>query len=139
MKLLKELQNYKQNLFLCPPTKIGENTTNILKQLFFILILHFVTSYQICTHRKLNLPLRSSIYFVYLHPEIQKSLEQTKVYRAFSYFVWKETTQKPLKVAAVKTLFSNVYIIATTLMTFHENLSLLFLSGMLLLSLKPVF
>ena len=95
-------------------TKIGEYTTNILKLLFFVINLHSVTSNQISTYRKLNLPLTSSIYFVFLPLEIQKRLEQTKVYHAFSYFVWKETTHKPLKVAAAKILFSSVYVIATT-------------------------
>ena len=91
-------------------TKIGENTTNILKLLFFIINLHSVTSNQISTYRKLNLPLTSSIYLVFLPLEMEKWLEQTKVYHSFSYLVWKETTHKPLKVAAVKTLFSNVYV-----------------------------
>ena len=77
-------------------TKIGENTTNILKLLFFTTNLYFVRSNQISTYRKLNLPLTSSIYFVFLPLEIQKRLEQTKVYHAFSYFVWKETSHKPL-------------------------------------------
>ena len=53
-------------------TKIGENTTNILKLLFFIINLHSVTSNQISTYRKLNLPLTSSIYFVFLTLEMQK-------------------------------------------------------------------
>ena len=95
-------------------TKIGENTTNILKLLFFIINLHSVTSNQISTYRKLNLSLTSSIYFVFLPLEMQTRLEQTKAYHAFSYFVWKETIHKPLKVAAAKTLFSSVYIIGTT-------------------------
>ena len=45
---------------------------------------------------------------------MQKALEQTKVYHAFSCFVWKETNHKPLKVAAAKTFFSIVYVIGTT-------------------------
>ena len=44
----------------------GESTTNILKLLFFTKNLHFVKSNQISTYRKLNLPLTSSIYFVFL-------------------------------------------------------------------------
>ena len=36
-------------------TKIGANTTNILKLHFFIIKLHFVTSNQLSTDRKLNL------------------------------------------------------------------------------------
>ena len=94
-------------------TKIGENTTNISKLLFFTINLHFVTSNQISTYRKLNLPLTSSIYFVFLPLEMQKRLKQTKVCHAFSYFVWKETTHKPLKVAAANILFSSVYVIGT--------------------------
>ena len=48
-------------------TKIGENTTNISKLLFFTTInLHFVTSNQITTFRRLNLSPSSSIYFVFV-------------------------------------------------------------------------
>ena len=95
-------------------TKIGENTTNILKLLFFTMNLHFVTWNQLSTFRKLNLPLIRSVYFAFFPIEMQKRLEQTKVYHAFSHFVWKETTHKPLKVAAARTLFSSVYVITTT-------------------------
>ena len=95
-------------------TKIGQNATNISKLLFFTINLHFVTSNQISTFRKLNLLLSSSIYFVFLPLEMQKRLKQTKVCHAFSYFVWKETTHKPLKVAAANILFSSVYVIGTT-------------------------
>ena len=57
-----------------PTTKIGENTTNILKLLFFTINLHFVTSNQISTY--------SSIYFLFLPLEMQKKkrLEQAKKY-----------------------------------------------------------
>ena len=80
----------------------------------FTINLHFVKSNQISTYRTLNLPLASSIYFVSLPLETQKRLKQIKVYHTFSYFVWKETTQKPLKVAAAKTLFSSEHVIGTT-------------------------
>ena len=95
-------------------TKIGRNTTNTLKLLSFTINLHFVTSNQIFTDRKLNLSFTSSIYVSFLPLEMQKWLEQTKIYHAFSYFVWKETTHKPLQVPATKTLFSSVYVIRTT-------------------------
>ena len=68
-------------------TKISKSTTNILKLLFFTINLHFAKSNQISTYRKLNLPPASSIYFVFLLLEIQKRLEQIKVYHTFSYFV----------------------------------------------------
>ena len=93
--------------------KIGKNTTNISKLLFFTINLYFVTSNQIFTHRKLNLPLASNIYFVFLPLEMEKRLKQTKACHAFSYFVWKVTTHKPLKVAATTSLFSSVYVIGT--------------------------
>ena len=104
-------------------TKIGENTTNISKLLFFTINLHFVTSNQLrhFVTSKLNLPLSSSIYFVSLPLEMQKRLKQTKVCHKFSYFVWKETTHKPLKVATANSLFSSVYVIATTY--FDESFS----------------
>ena len=86
-------------------TKIGENATNILKLLFFMINLHFVTSNQISSYRKLNLPLTRIIYFVFLPLEMKKRLEQTKVYHAFCYFVLKETAYKPLKVAPAKNPF----------------------------------
>ena len=104
--MLKELRNYKR--------KIGENTTNILKLLFFIINVHFVTWNQLSTSRKLNFPLTSSVYFVFFRLEMQKRLKQTKAYHAFSHFVWKETTHKLLKVPAARTLFFSVYVIATT-------------------------
>ena len=94
-------------------TKIDKNTTNILKLLLFIIKLHFVASNQLSTDRKLNLPLTSSIYFVFFPLEMQKRLKQIKVYHAFSHFVWKDTTHKPLKLPAARTLFFSVYVIAT--------------------------
>ena len=91
-------------------TKIGKKTTIILKLLFFTINLHFVTSKQISTYKKLNLPLISSICFVFLLLEMQKRLKQTKLYHTFCYFAWKETTYKPLKVEAAKTFFSSVCV-----------------------------
>ena len=60
-------------------TKIVENTKNILKLLFFTINLNFATSNQISTYKKLNLPLTSSNYFVFLPLEMQIRLEQAKV------------------------------------------------------------
>ena len=68
---------------------------------------------------------------------MQERLKHTKGYHTFFYFVCKETTHKPLKVAAIKTLFSSVYVIGTlpsmnifySVITgknnFHDSLSLL--------------
>ena len=58
-------------------TKIGKKATNILKLLFYPVNSHFVTSIQISTYRKLNLPLIRSIYFVFLPLEMHKRLKYT--------------------------------------------------------------
>ena len=108
--MLRELRNYKWKLFLCPTVKIGENTTNIFKLLFFTINLHFATSNQMSTYRKLNLCSSSSIYFIFLSLEMQKTLEQTKVYHALSYFVWKEMTHKPVCFLLVQLASMNVFL-----------------------------
>ena len=115
--------------------KTGESITNILKLLFFTISLHCIKSNQISTYRKLNFSLTRSIYFVFLPLEMEKRLEQTKLYHSFSYVFLKETTHKLLKVAATKILFSvcillvqfasmNVFY-AMCGITFRKSLSLL--------------
>ena len=84
---LKQLRNYKRKLFLCPPQKQAKTQPTFLKLLFFTINVHFITLKQISTYRKLNLPLTSSIYFVFLLLEMQKRHKLTKVYYALSYFV----------------------------------------------------
>ena len=132
-----------------PASKIGKNTTDILK-------LHFVTSNQISTDKKLYLPLASSIYFVFLPLEMQERLEQRPKYTTrFLTLSEKKRPQKPLKVAATKTLISNVYVIGTTCFdecvlfyvitgrhyfSWKINVNMrIFLNVMLMPSLKPVF
>ena len=46
---------------------------------------------------------------------MEARLKQTKVYHTFFYFVWKEKTHKPLKVAAAKTIFSSVRVLMVQL------------------------
>ena len=91
-------------------TKIGKNTTNILKLLFFKIHLHFITSNQISTYRKLNLPLKQ--YFFCLLTSRNPKKTQTDQSMPFAFL--QETTHKPLKVASAKSLFSSVYVIGTT-------------------------
>ena len=56
--LKKELRNHNRKLFLCLPQRIGRNSTNVRFKLLFLKInLHFVTSNQISSYGKLNLPL----------------------------------------------------------------------------------
>ena len=55
--------------------------------------------------------------------KMQRRLTQTKVYYKHFYSAWKETSHKPLKVAATKKSFSKVYIsliqLASTCFLFH--------------------
>ena len=94
----------------------GRRETRV-KLLFFTTNLHSVTSSQISTYKKINLPLTTTVYLVYLPLDVNNRLKQTKVYLVLFCFAWKETTQqtlkknKPLKVAAAKFIFSNVYVI----------------------------
>ena len=80
-----------------PATKIGENTTNILKLLFFIINLHSPTSNQISTYRKLNFPLTSSIYFVFLPLEMQKDSNRPKYNTRFLILSEKKQLTNPWK------------------------------------------
>ena len=84
---LKGATKLETKVIFLSAIKIGESTTNILKLMFFTVNFHLATSNQISTYRKLNLPLTRSICFVFLPLEVQKRLEQTKVYHALSYFV----------------------------------------------------
>ena len=122
---------------------------------FFTINLDFIASNQVYTCRKLNLPLLISIYLAFLPLEIQRKLKQTKVYHTLFHFVWKETTDKPLKEAASKTLFFSVDYHWLNLRRWKFFIpcdnwkALLFikvyrfseviLTAMVMLSLKPVF
>ena len=90
-------------------TKIGQNTTNILKLPVFIINLHFVASNQIFTYRKLNLSLTSSIYFVFLPLEMQKTLinEQWTDKSILHFFLLciKRNDQQTFKCSSYKNLF----------------------------------
>ena len=136
-------------------TKIGKNTTKISKLLFVTVNLHFVTSNQISTFRKLNLPLSSRIYFVFLPLEMQKKTQADQSMPSDFLLCLKRKTHKALKVAAVNSLFSNMYVIGTAYFVECFSFSVvtkrhcfsrkfvvtlrLFLSTILELSLNPVF
>ena len=54
------------------------------------------------------------MYLLAFFLEMQRRLEQTKQYYRLCYFVWKETSHKPIKVATAKMSFPSEYIIDTT-------------------------
>ena len=63
--VFKGATKLKTKVIFVSATKIGENTTKILKLLFFIINLHSVAF-------TLNLSLTSSIYLVFLPLKMQK-------------------------------------------------------------------
>ena len=67
--------------------------------MIFTINLNSVTSNQTPPYRKPNLPLISSIYSVFFPLKIQGKLKQDQIIPRFFYFVWKETTHKPLTVS----------------------------------------
>ena len=85
-------------------TKVGKNITNLWKLLFSLYHIKpiiFILKTKFAFHKQYFFPLL-------------KRLEQTKVFYAFSYTVWKETTHKYLKEAAAKALFYSVYNFSAT-------------------------
>ena len=136
-------------------TKIGENTTNILKLLFFIINLHSVTSNQIPTYRKLNLPLTSSIYFVFWPLEMQKKTRTDQSIPRVFLVCLKRNNPETFKSGSCKNFFLQCvcyrynflwwmfFILCdnwkTLLFMKVCCCSEIFLSAMLLFSLRPVF
>ena len=136
-------------------TKIGENTTNILKLLFSIINLHSVTSNQISTYRKLNLSLTSSIYFVFLPLEMQKKTQADQNIPRVFLLCLKRNDPQTFKSGSCKNLFLQCVCYCYNLLRWMFFIlcdkwktlffmkvcrcSETFLSAMLLLSLKPVF
>ena len=136
-------------------TKISENTTNILKLLFFVINLHSVTSNQISTYRKLNLPLTSSIYFVFWPLEMQKKTRTDQSIPRVLLLCLKRNNPQTFKSGSCENfilqcvcycynLFRWMFFILcdnwkTLLFMKVCHYSETFLSAMLLLSLKSVF
>ena len=136
-------------------TKIGENTTNILKLLFFTINLHSVTSNQISTYRKLNLLLTSSIYFVFWPLEMQKKTRTDQSIPRVFLLCLKRNDPQTFKSGSCKNPFLQCvcywynllrwmfFILCdnwkTLLFMKVCRYSEIFLSAMLLLSLKTEF
>ena len=79
--------------------KIRDETTT---QLTFYLNCYFV--------KYINTLAHQTIYLVISSLDTQTKLIQTKVYYNVCYFVWEETTYKPLQIAAIKSLFTSMYV-----------------------------
>ena len=136
-------------------TKIGKNTTNILKLMFSVINLHSVTSNQISTYRDLNLPLTSSIYFVFLPLEMQKKTRTDQSIPRVFLLCLKRNDPQTFKSGSCKNPFLQCVCYCYNLLRWMFFIlcdnwktllfmkvcrySEIFLSAMLLLSLKPVF
>ena len=99
--------------------------------------MHFVASNQISTYRKLNFPLISIIYFVFFSPRNAKKNWTDQSIPYVFLLCLKRNNPQLFKNASCKTLFSSVYVIATTCfdecfsfmwylkdIAFHKSLSL---------------
>ena len=75
---LKELRYYKcyYKSYFCVCHKNRRKHSQHFKLLVFTINLRFVTSNQIPTYRETNFPLTSSIYLVFLPPEMQGRLKK---------------------------------------------------------------
>ena len=89
----------------CHKNRRKHNQNFIL--LYLKLNSHFGTSNQLSACRKLILLLINSIFLVFSSLEMQRRLIQAKVRLKFFYSVSKETTHKPLEVAAAKNFSNN--------------------------------
>ena len=132
-------------------TKIGANTTNILKLLFFIIKLHFVTSNQLSTDRKLNL----QCLFRLLSPRNAKKTQTDQNIPCVFPLCLKRNDPQTFKSGSCKNPFLQCvcyyynllrwmfFILCDTwkklLFMKVYRCSEIVLSAMLLLSLKPVY
>ena len=100
--------------YFCVCQKIGENN------------LHFVTSNQISTYRKLNFASHKQYFFSLLH---STNVKKTGLDQSILHIFYSEkiVTGKPLKVAAAKILFSSLNVIHTT--CFDECFSFYVITG----------
>ena len=136
-------------------TKIVKNTTNIFKLMFFVINLHSVTSNQISTYINLNLPLTGSIYFIFLPREMQKKSQTDQSIPCIFLLCLKRNDLQTFKSGSCKNPFLQCLCYCYNLLRWMFfilcnnwktllfmkvcHYSEIFLSAMLLLSLKPVF
>ena len=101
-------------------TKIGQDKTSIFKLLFFTINLHLVTSHQTSTYRKLNQPLVTSIYVVFLPLEMQKRLEQQNYTSCFLALFEKEQPTN-FKSGSCKNPFLQCVCVCYWFFILHDN------------------
>ena len=113
--------------------EIGQNTTNILKLLFFTMNLHLVTTNQLSTYRKLNFPLKSNI-FCLLTSINAKNIQTDQSIPRFLLLCLKSNDPQTFKSGICKNPFLYCvcywynllrWIFLFYVITFQENLSLL--------------
>ena len=134
-------------------TKIGKNTINILKLLYFTINLHFVTSNLIFTDRKLNLSFTSSIYVAFVALECKNDSTDQNIPRLFLLYLKRNEPQTFTSVSCKHSFLQCVrysysllrwiffYVITGRhYFSWKINVNLrFFLSAMLLLSLNQCF
>ena len=92
-------------------TKNRQKHNQHFKTAVFTINLHFVTSNQISTSKKLNLCFSQALFITSINAKTSQT--DQSIPRVFSLCL-KRTTHKPLKVAAAKILSCSVYVIGTT-------------------------
>ena len=99
---LKELRNCNRKLILCRhKNKWKDNQYS--KLLFFKITLHFCTHQTKYLHRKTKFLFHKQYVFDLLLPRNAKTAHTTNFYS-----FWKETSHKPLKLAAAMKFFPSV-------------------------------
>ena len=99
---LKKLRNYNRKL--CARRKNRRKHNQHFKLLFFTRDFHPITSNQISTFRKLNLPFSQAV-FLFLPLEMQRRLKQTRVYYMLSLLCLKRNDPQTFKSSSCKSPF----------------------------------
>ena len=91
--------------------KLKQKRNQDFKPLFFKISLHSVTSNPLSTCGELNLPLINIICWPSTSGNAMKTYTDHDILRTLFYPALKETTHKPLEVAAAKIFFSSMRVI----------------------------
>ena len=107
-------------------TKVRKNRASISKLLSFTLNLHFITSNQISTYRKLTLPHKQYLFRLLTSRNTKKTQADHIMPHVFLLCL-KRNDPQTFNVAAPKSLFSSVYIIGRT--CFDKRFSFYVITG----------